>query len=66
MPTPRPEADMLHMQHAQMISLLVRRQEAERFEARRAAAAKARPAAPPEPASARRSPQAPVHRPSPA
>jgi hypothetical protein len=55
---------MLHMQHAQMISLLVRRQEAERLAPRRDA--EARPAATPEPAAARRSPQAPVHRPRPA
>jgi len=57
---------MLHMQHAQMISLLVRRQEAERLAPRRDAAPKAHPAATPEPAAPRRSPQAPVRRPRPA
>jgi len=49
MTTPRPEADMLHMQHAQMAALLARQQEAVRLRAQRDAAAKLRAAAQPEP-----------------
>ena len=52
MTTPsRPEADMLHMQHAQLGALLARQQEAARLRAQRdAAAAKPRDAAAPAPA----------------
>jgi hypothetical protein len=39
MTTPRSEADMLHMQHAQVAALLARQQEAARLRAQRAAAA---------------------------
>jgi hypothetical protein len=40
MTTPsRPEADMLHMQHAQLSALLARQQEAARLRAKRDAAA---------------------------
>jgi hypothetical protein len=42
MTTPRPEADMLHMQHAQVAALLARQQEAARLRAQRDAAAKLR------------------------
>jgi len=49
MTTPRPEADMLHMQHAQVAALLARQQEAARLRAKRDAAAKLRAAARPEP-----------------
>jgi len=49
MTTPRPEADMLHMQHAQMAALLARQQEAVRLRAQRDAAAKLRATAQPEP-----------------
>jgi hypothetical protein len=73
MPTPhRPEADMLHMQHANVVAVLVRQNEAIRLKAQRDAIAKARREA----ASARTAepgavPAAPlraptVHRPSPA
>ena len=44
MTTPRPEADMLHMQHAQVAALIARQQEAARLRARRDAAAKLRAA----------------------
>ena len=49
MTTPRPEADMLHMQHAQVAALLARQQEAARLRAQRDAAAKLRARARPEP-----------------
>jgi hypothetical protein len=45
MPSRQPEADMLHMQHASVIALLVRQHEAERLKARRDAVAKVRRAA---------------------
>ena len=44
-PQPRPEAEMLHMQHAHVVSLLARQQEARRLKAERDAVAKARRAA---------------------
>lgn len=44
-PQPRPEADMLQMQHAHVVALLVRQNEAAREKARRDAVAKARRAA---------------------
>ena len=53
MNTPRPEADMLHMQHAQVAALLARQQEAARLRVRRDAVAQARPAAEPEAAPVR-------------
>ena len=56
MTTPsRPEADMLHMQHAQMLAIIMRRHDAELALAQRNAAAKARRTAQaaPEPAPAR-------------
>ena len=46
-PQPRPEADMLQMQHAHVVALLVRQNEAAREKARRDAVAKARRAAAP-------------------
>ena len=46
-PQPRPEADMLQMQHAHVVTLLVRQNEAARKKARRDAVAKARRAAAP-------------------
>ena len=46
-PQPRPEADMLQMQHANVVALLVRQNEAAREKARRDAVAKARRAAAP-------------------
>ena len=46
---PRPEADMLHMQHAEVAALLARQQEAARLRAQRDAAAKRRTAIQPEP-----------------
>ena len=49
MTTPRPEADMLHMQHAQVAALLARQQEAARLRAQRDAAAKLRATTEPEP-----------------
>ena len=42
MTTSRPEADMLHMQHAQVAALLARQQEAARLRAQRDAATKPR------------------------
>jgi hypothetical protein len=55
MTTPsRPEADMLHMQHAQMIQVIVRQHEAARLAAERDVAAEARRIATPEPAPASR------------
>ena len=48
-PQPRPEADMLQMQHAHVVALLVRQNEAAREKARRDAVAKARRAAAPAP-----------------
>ena len=71
MPTPPPpEADMLHMQHANVVALLVRQNEAVRLKARRDAIAKARreAAAATEPATVPASPRraAPVHHPRPA
>jgi len=69
MTTPsRPEADMLHMQHAQLAALLSRQQEAARLRARRdPAAPKTRTAAAPafEP-EAFPAPQVRVHGPRPA
>jgi hypothetical protein len=66
MPTPDPEADMLHMQHAHVVALIVRQHEAALLQAKRDAVAKARAAA----ASAavpEARPAAPlVHRPRPA
>jgi len=44
-PQPRPEADMLQMQHANVVALLIRQHEAAREKARRDAVAKARRAA---------------------
>ena len=44
-PQPRPEADMLQMQHANVVALLIRQNEAAREKARRDAVAKARRAA---------------------
>ena len=71
MPTPPPpEAEMLHMQHANVVAVLARQNEAIRLKARRDAIAKARREAAattaPDaiPATPRRA--APVHRPSPA
>jgi hypothetical protein len=71
MPTPsHPEADMLHMQHAQVVALIVRQHEAARLKAHRDAAAKARRAAAtaPDPQLAPAAPHsaAPIHRPRPA
>ena len=45
MTTPRSEADMLHMQHAHVVDLLVRQREAARLKAQRDAAATVRRAA---------------------
>jgi hypothetical protein len=42
---PRPEADMLHMQHAHVVALLIRQHDAALEKARRDAAAKVRKAA---------------------
>lgn len=42
MPTPDPEADMLHMQHAHVVALIVRQHEAALLQAKRDAVAKAR------------------------
>ena len=67
MPTPDPEADMLHMQHAQVVALLARQHEAAILTAKRDAASKGRRAAEqPEaqPAATRRAPK--VARPRPA
>ena len=71
MPTPPPpEAEMLHMQHANVVAVLARQNEAIRLKARRDAIAKARREAAattaPDaiPATPRRA--APVHRPRPA
>jgi hypothetical protein len=51
MTTPsRPEADMLHMQHASVIALLIRQHDAALEKARRDAAAMARKAKAPTPA----------------
>jgi len=44
-PQPRPEADMLQMQHAHVVALLVRQNDAAREKARRDSVAKARRAA---------------------
>ena len=44
-PQPRPEAEMLQMQHASVVALLIRQNEAAREKARRDAVAKARRAA---------------------
>ncbi len=73
MTTPsRPEADMLHMQHAQLAALLARQQEAARRRAQRdAAARRTRAAAPapvhePEAVPARPAPKVRVHGPRPA
>ena len=69
MTTPhRPEADMLHMQHAQMLAVIMRRHEAELAQARRDAAAKARRTAQPapEPAPARTNRPVRATRPRPA
>jgi hypothetical protein len=46
-PQPRPEADMLQMQHAHIVAQLVRQNDAAREKARRDAVAKARRAAAP-------------------
>ena len=71
MPSPDPEADMLHMQHAHVVALLVRQHEAAHLKAQQDVAAEARRAAttgqadPERPgAPVRRAPQ--VHRPRPA
>ena len=67
MTTPRPEADMLHMQHAQVAALLARQQEAARLRARRDAVAEpARPAAEREAAPVRATRKIRVHGPRPA
>jgi hypothetical protein len=66
METPRPEADMLHMQHAQMIQVIVRQHEAARLTAERDAAAEARRVATPESAPVRRIRKVRVHGPRPA
>jgi hypothetical protein len=67
MTTPRPEADMLHMQHAQVAALLARQQEAARLRARRDADARpARPAAQPEAAPVRATRKIRVQSPHPA
>ena len=72
MTTPsRPEADMLHMQHAQVAALLARQQEATRLRAQRDAAAPktrtaAAPAPPTEPLPALQAPKLRVHGPRPA
>jgi hypothetical protein len=71
MPTPsRPEADMLHMQHAQVVALIVRQHDAARLKAQRDAAAKARRAAAtvadPQLAPSAPHSAAPIHRPRPA
>ena len=71
MTTPsRPEADMLHMQHAQLAALLARQQEAARQRAKRdAAIRKARAAAPapaPDAVPARQAPKVRVRGPRPA
>ena len=42
MPPREPEADMLHMQHAHVVALLVRQHEAAHLKAQRDAVAKAR------------------------
>ena len=57
---------MLHMQHANVVALLVRQTEAERLKARRDAAAKPRPAAGAVPAPSAHRRGAQVHRPRPA
>jgi hypothetical protein len=72
MTTPsRPEADMLHMQHAQLAALLARQQEAARQRAQRDVAVRkirtaAAPAALPETVPARQAPRVRVHGPRPA
>jgi hypothetical protein len=69
MTTPhRPEADMLHMQHAQMLAAIMRRHDAELAMARRDAVAKARRTAQAaaEPAPARPTRKVRVHGPRPA
>ena len=66
MTTPRPEADMLHMQHAQLAALLARQQEAARLRAQRDAVAKPRLAAEPAPVPARGIRKVRVHGPRPA
>ena len=71
MTTPsRPEADMLHMQHAQLAAVLARQQEATRLRAQRDAAAPktrtAAPAAATEPLPALQAPKLRVHGPRPA
>ena len=68
METPRSEADMLHMQHAQVAALLARQQEAARLRAQRDAAARRRAATPAEPEtepSPGRSSWSRIHRPRP-
>ena len=59
-PQPRPEADMLQMQHAHVVALLVRQNEAAREKARRDAVAKARRAAAAPAQSAPERPSAPA------
>jgi len=67
MTTPhRPEADMLHMQHAQVVALLIRQHEAAQQKAHRDATKRARPAAGYEPAPARTTRNAGVRRTRPA
>jgi len=51
MTTSRPEADMLHMQHAQVAALLARQQEAARLRAQRDAVVRLRATTQPEPAA---------------
>ena len=65
---PRPEADMLHMQHAHVVALLIRQHDAALEKARRDAVAKARkqPALEPTPVPARTRRTARVHGPRPA
>ena len=71
MPTPPPsEADMLHMQHASVVAVLARQNEAVRLKARRDALAKARrqTTAVTEPGETIAAPRraTPLHRPRPA
>ena len=67
MTTPhRPEADMLHMQHAHVVALLIRQHEAGLQQARRDVAEQARAAAGYDPAPARTTRNAGVRRTRPA
>ena len=66
METPGSEAHMLHMQHAQMIAVIMRQQDASRLKAQRDAGAVARPAAASAPAPVRLTRKIRVHGPRPA